>query len=88
MVKKEAFDLVYMDLLGNHKISWKGRVLNDLKINDRLYTEGDEKKYIYIVKKIIAYRRNFENISRGMSAEVIVNGDEIIFKPYTIFFFE
>ena len=88
MVGIEAFDLINMKILTDNTISWSGRILNDIKLHDKLYLKYGKKEYKYVVKKIIAYKVSFEEISKGMSAELIVSGPKVEFKPYTIFYFK
>lgn len=87
MQNKKAFNLINMKILDNHMISWDGRILNDIKLNDQLYVIYKNQMYTYVVNEIIAYGTKLENISRGMSARLIVKGPEINFIHYTIFFF-
>lgn len=71
---KEAFLLNNYIRLDNqfHLI---GRVLSDIRIEHiLLYKEGNTERR-YVIKRIIAYRRDFDIIYEGMTCELIVEGD-------------
>jgi hypothetical protein len=77
---KSAFLISYYDVIDDETISIKGRVLLDISLKDKLlYIVGNEKSY-YIVKKIIAYKHEFDIINAGMTCELVVIGENKNFK--------
>lgn len=72
------FIISYSDIVGNH-ISLKGRVLSEIHVGDKLIYASDKKGIksieIYRVLKILAYRKELEFISEGMTCELILSGD-------------
>ena len=88
MSVKKAFLLNYYNESEN-KISLKGRVLIDLKINDTLlYFIDCHTPIKYPILNIIAYRREFDIINSGMTCEIITKGHLCDFKEDSIFYIE
>jgi hypothetical protein len=85
---KKAFLMSYYDEKDG-KISFKGRVLKNLKTGDNLYLLNSDTMLVehkYIIEKIYAYRHEFEFIDEGMTCEIIVLGEKIAFKEDSIFY--
>jgi hypothetical protein len=80
---KKAFIISYYDVIDKH-ISFKGRVLSEIRIGDKLlYTTNENETLIvkqYNVKRIVAYRKELDFISEGMTCEIVVSGDNVEFK--------
>lgn len=75
---KNAFQISYYDVIDNGTISLKGRVILDISVGDKLL---DSSKTIeYVVKKIVAYKHDFDIINAGMTCELIVTGENKNFK--------
>lgn len=87
MRRKKAFALVYYKIIEKNKLSLNGYVLNNIKLEDKIYVKFKLKKYQYVIKQITAYKTNFENIEKGMSAELIVEGTPVGFNLNTVFLF-
>jgi hypothetical protein len=80
---KKAFIISYYDITDNY-ISFKGRVLSDISIGDKLIYISDENEIgiskEYTVQKIVAYRKELEFINEGMTCEIVASGDDLEFK--------
>lgn len=89
MQRKEAFDISYYDVIDNC-VSFKGRVLSNISIGDRLLYISDENEIIkeYVVQKIVAYRNEFNLINAGMTCEIVASGDNIEFKKDTLLYLQ
>lgn len=72
-------------------ISLYGRVLKDLKTGDILYIQEYAdfgKSYSFFIEKITAYRHELDEISEGMTCELIVSGEELHFKEDLLLYVE
>lgn len=74
MIIRQAFLLNYYNILDG-QLSFAGRVLSEIKINDILLYKNEDVETKYLVKKILAYRNEFNVIDIGMTCELIVQGD-------------
>jgi hypothetical protein len=81
----KAFVVHYFDMLKDNTISLKGRVCNNISINDQLY-KIDTLYFAYKVIKIIAYNNNFDTIHEGMTCELILEGENQNFNDGEILF--
>lgn len=83
MQRKKAFIISYYDITENY-ISFKGRVLSDISIGDKLlYIDGEKETCTekeYVVQKIVAYRKELDFINEGMTCEIVASGDNLEFK--------
>lgn len=91
MQNKKAFIVSYYDVV-DKSISFKGRVLSDIRIGDKLLyiTNLNETLVIkeYFVQKILAYKKEFDYICEGMTCEIIVNGEKSEFNEDCLLYLE
>lgn len=77
---KNAFQISYYDVIDNGTISLKGRVILDISVGDKLLYIDSSKTIEYVVKKIVAYKHDFDIINAGMTCELVVTGENKKFK--------
>lgn len=90
MKLKKAFILSYYNI---HKgrLSLSGRVLKNLKKGDTLYTldyADFTRSSNFIIENIKAYRHELDEISEGMTCELIVSGKSTFFEEDCLFYVE
>lgn len=90
MKLKKAFILSYYNVYEG-RLSLSGRVLKNLKRGDTLYTldyADFTRSRNFIIEKIKAYRYELDEISEGMTCELIVSGKSSFFEEDCLFYVE
>lgn len=93
---ENRMDLKKAFLMSEHEICegrsrLRGRVLKDLKLGDTLFLldhANPIKDQGFIIEKINAYRHELDEISEGMTCELIALGETIDLKEDCIFYVE
>lgn len=88
MVFQKAFLMSYYNVY-NEKLKLYGRVLSTLQVGDVLFPVNYNRimgNYGLMIEKINAYRYEFNEISEGMTCELIVQGNDLNFKEDCVFY--
>jgi len=85
-MEKEVFILESYEICKEKEmIIFCGRVLEKVSIGEKLTYRTQEKgaKH-YIIMEIIAYRKKFDSLERGMTGALLVQGEKQDFSKFSI----